>query len=82
MQELNLLNRIKKVEVRDSLFDELLVKTERGNIVPLHIIRAAAAVFLCLISLEIFIASEIDTSAANQTTTSLISSSNIYLDYE
>ena len=82
MQELDLFNRIKKIEVRDSLFNEITAKLEQGAIIPAHYIRAAGAVFLCLVSLEVFITSQVNFTTQNQILTSLITETTKYLDYE
>ncbi|HCY45307.1 MAG TPA: hypothetical protein DHU89_01395 [Flavobacteriales bacterium] len=82
MQELELFTRIKKVEVRCSLFNEITAKLEQETIIPMHYIRAAAAVFLCLISLEVFVTSELNSTTQNQISASLITETNTYLDYE
>ena len=82
MQELELFTRIKKVEVRCSLFNEITAKLEQETIIPMHHIRAAAAVFLCLISLEVFVTSELNSTTQNQISASLITETNTYLDYE
>jgi hypothetical protein len=82
MQELDLFTRIKKAEVRDSLFNEITAKLEQGTIIPMLYIRAAAAVLLCLISLEVFVTSQLNPTTQNQISASLITEGNTYLDYE
>ena len=82
MQELDLFTRIKKVEVRDSLFNDMTAKLEQGTIIPTLYIRAAAAVLLCLISLEVFVTSQLNPTTQNQISASLITEGNTYLDYE
>ena len=82
MQELDLFTRIKKAEVRDSLFNDMTAKLEQGTIIPMLYIRAAAAVFLCLISLEVFVTSQLNPTTQNQISASLITEGNTYLDYE
>ncbi len=82
MQELDLFTRIKKVEVRDSLFNDMTAKLEQGTIITMLYIRAAAAVFLCLISLEVFVTSQLNPTTQNQIAASLITEGNTYLDYE
>ena len=82
MQELDLFTRIKKAEVRDSLFNEITAKLEQGTIIPAHYIRAAGAVFLCLVSLEVFVTSQLNPTTQNQISASLITEGNTYLDYE
>jgi|TARA_B110000971_G_scaffold112693_1_gene115508 hypothetical protein len=82
MQELDLFTRIKKVEVRDSLFNDMTAKLEQGTIIPMLYIRAAAAVLLCLISLEVFVTSQLNPTTQNQISASLITEGNTYLDYE
>jgi hypothetical protein len=82
MQELDLFTRIKKVEVRDSLFNDMTAKLEQGTIIPMLYIRAAAAVLLCLISLEVFVTSQLNPTTQNQISASLITEGNTYLYYE
>jgi hypothetical protein len=82
MQELDLFTRIKKVEVRDSLFNDMTAKLEQETIIPMLYIRAAAAVLLCLISLEVFVTSQLNPTTQNQISASLITEGNTYLDYE
>jgi hypothetical protein len=82
MQELDLFTRIKKAEVRDSLFNDMTAKLEQGTIIPMLYIRAAAAVLLCLISLEVFVTSQLNPTTQNQISASLITEGNTYLDYE
>lgn len=54
---MDILKNIRRVEVSDDLYDQVMarIREEKRNRVPLRLVGAAAAVFLCLLFGELFL---------------------------
>ncbi|MFK7757371.1 MAG: hypothetical protein AB8B53_10615 [Flavobacteriales bacterium] len=72
MNRLNALKHIKRVEVRESLYADISAAVHSARIIPLAKLRAAAAVLLCLISLEVYVVSQTKVKTASDSVETLV----------
>lgn len=81
MDPLKALEHIKKVEVRASLYDDITTLVNSTKVISMAKLRAAAAVLLCLISIEVYVlsqSSETDTTEYSETLVPLTFNSIYY----
>ena len=65
---IDILNTVKRVDVPEHVYNNILQKIEQkrtSNVIPMKWVGAAAAVLLCLISLEVYVFTKESTSNKN-----------------